>query len=75
MDLPAFGMVLLKPLVKVFVGELLLIGILDRHDRLGLGVLFEILNVVRGVSALHGGQIVRALVLTLPEKVFTQRLC
>jgi len=53
-DLPAFGMIFLEPLVEVFVGELLLIVVLDRHDRLWLRVLFEILNVVRGVSALHG---------------------
>ena len=53
--LPAFGMIFLEPLVEVFVGELLLIVVvLDRHDHLRLGMLFEILNVVRGVSAFHG---------------------
>ena len=68
-------MVLLKSLVKVFVGELLLIILLDRHDHLWLRMLFEIFDVVRGVSTLHGRQIVGALVLAFPEKVFAQRLC
>ena len=72
MDLPAFGVVFLESLVEVFVGELLLIVLLDRHDHLWLGMLFEVLEVVRGVSALHGGQVVGAFVLTLPEEVLAQ---
>lgn len=73
--LPAFSVVFLESLVKVFVGEFLLIILLDRHDHLGFGMLFEILNVVRSMPAFHGGQVVRAFVLAFPEKVFTQRLC
>lgn len=70
--LPALGMILLKALVEVLVGEVLLVVLCDGHNGLRLRVLLEVFNVVGCVSSLHGGQVVGALVLAFPQQVLTE---
>lgn len=53
--------------MEVIIGIVLLIRVFHGHDRRWLRMLLQVLDVVRGVPSFHGCQVVRALVLALPQ--------
>ena len=58
-------MVLLKASVEVVIGECLC-SVLMREDGTRLGVLFEVLNIVGGVSSPECGDVASTAMLPLP---------
>lgn len=71
---PPLCVILAQAGVEVVVGELLRCAFLVAEYGARLGMLLEVLHIIRRMATFHRGEVARTTVLALPDEILPERL-